>query len=120
MAQPNIVSVAQIYGQTRGDTLTGSNAALVTCASEYVYKINTIIVTNTHGSTAIDVTLYFYDSSLAARYEIASTISVPADTSIVVIDKNSSIYLEEGDKIEGFCGSSGNIKTIISYEAIID
>ena len=40
MAAPNLVNVATITGQTAAAELTTSNAAIVTCASEHVFKIN--------------------------------------------------------------------------------
>ena len=49
---------------------------------------------------------------------IASTISVPADATLVVIDKNSSIYLEEGDNIEAGAGAASDLTITISYEEL--
>ena len=120
MAAPNIVNVATIQGQTTAANLTTSNAAIVTCASEYVFKINSIIISNIDGTNAADVSVYFYDNSQTARYQIVNTVSVPADSSLVVLDKNSSIYLEEGDKIEGMASAASDLSIIVSYEAITD
>ena len=120
MAAPNIVNVATIYGQTTAGALTTSNQAFVTCASEYVFKINSIIISNIDGTNAADVTVYFYDNSQTERYQIVNTVSVPADSTLVVIDRNSWIYLEEGDKIEGFASAASDLQMIVSYEAITD
>ena len=120
MAAPNIVNVATITGKTTAANLTTSNAAFVTCSSEYVFKINSIIVANIDGTNAATVTVYFYDSSAGARFQLASTVNVPADTTLVVLGKDSAIYLEEGDKIEGLASANSDLCMTVSYEEITD
>jgi len=121
MAAPNIVAVTSIYGKTLGANLgTTTTTDILTCASNKVLKINSIIVANVDGSSSADATVYFYDSSAATRYALASTVAVPADASIVVIDKNSAIYLEESDQIEAGASASGDLVITISYEEIDD
>ena len=120
MAAPNIVNVATITGKTTAANMTTSNAAFVTCASEYVNKINSIIVANIDGTNTATATVYFFDNSQSARFKIAAAIPVPPGTSLNVLDKNSAIYLEEGDKIEGFASAASDLQMIVSYEAITD
>ena len=121
MAAPNIVAVTSIYGKTMGAALgTTTTTDILTCPGNKVLKINTIIVANVDGTNAADATVYFWDNSAGARYALASTIGVPADTSIVVIDKNSSIYLDEADQIEAGASASGDLVITISYEEIDD
>ena len=121
MAAPNIVAVTSIYGKTLGAALgTTVTTDILTCPSNKVLKINSIIVANVDGSNSADATVYFYDNSASARYALASTIAVPADASIIVIDKNSAIYLEEGDQIEAGASASGDLVITISYEEIDD
>lgn len=121
MAAPNIVAVTSIYGKTKGDNLgTTLTTDILTCPSDKVLKINSIIVANIDGSNSADATVYFYDSSATARYALASTIAVPADASIIVIDKNSAIYLEESDQIEAGASSASDLVITISYEEIDD
>jgi len=121
MAAPNIVAVTSIYGKTMGASLgTTVTTDILTCPSNKVLKVNTIIVANVDGTNAADATVYFFDNSAGTRYPLASTIGVPADTSIVVIDKNSSIYLEESDQIEAGASATGDLVITISYEEIDD
>ena len=35
-----------------------------------------------------------------ARFYLAKTVALPADSTLVVIGKDSPIYLEEGDELE--------------------
>ncbi len=121
MAAPNIVAVTSIYGKTLGAALgTTVTTDILTCPSNKVLKINSILVANKDGSNSADATVQFYDNSASTRYKIISTVAVPADASIVVIDKNSAIYLEESDQIEAGASASGDLDIIISYEEIDD
>ena len=121
MAAPNIVNVTSIYGKTMGAALgTTTTTDLLTCGANKVLKINSIIVSNVDGSTAADVTIYFYDSSAASRYALAYTITVPADATLVVVGKDNPIYLEESDQIEGGASAVSDLQVIISYEEIDD
>lgn len=120
MAAPNIANVTSIYGKTMGAALTSTTTTdILTCGADKVLKVNTILISNDDGTSGDEVTVYFYDSSAAARYDIASTITVPADSTLVVIGKDSPIYLEESDQIEAGCTNS-RCDIIISYEEIDD
>jgi len=121
MAAPNIVNVTSIYGKTMGAALgTSANTDIFTCGSNKVLKINSIIVANVDGTNNADVTVSFYDSSAAARYKLANTITVPADTTLVVLGKDSPIYLEESDQIEASASAASDLEIIISYEELDD
>jgi hypothetical protein len=129
MANPNIVSVSSIYGESIGEALTTSlGTNIMTVAAEKLLKINYISVCNTHASTAIDLTLKVTKTGFtsdgigsgednAASFSLASTIKVPADDVLVVIDK--PIYLMEGDVLEGGA-SAATADIFISYEVIDD
>ena len=121
MAAPNIVNVTSIYGKTMGAALgTSSNTDILTCGSNKVLKINSIIVANIDGTNSVDVNVYFYDSTATARYALAHTVTVPADSTLIVIGKDSPIYLEESDQIEAWAGATSDATIVISYEEIDD
>ena len=121
MAAPNLAAVTSIYGKTLGAALsTTLTTDILVCASNKVLKVNSIIVANKDGANDVDATVYFYDSSVTTRFEIASTITVPADSTLVVLSKDTPIYLEEGDQIEAGASASGDATLIISYEEIDD
>ena len=121
MAAPNIVSVSSIYGKTMGAALsTTVTTDILTCGANKVLKINSIIVANVDGSNNADATVYFYDSSAAARYALAYTVTVPADSTLIVLGRDSAIYLEESDQIEAGASATGDLQIIISYEEIDD
>ena len=118
MAAPNLVNVSSIYGKTMGAALTTSNVAHITCAAEKVLKVNSIIVANVDGTNAADVSVEFYNGSTA--YRIASTVSVPADSTLVILGKDSPIYLEENHSIRGGAGAASDLEIIISYDELDD
>jgi hypothetical protein len=119
MAAPNIVNVATITGITTGRALTTTTTTqLLTnvASSNKVFKVNSIVVANVDGSSAADVTIAYNDGSTS--YHLASTVSVPADSTLIVLDKNASLYLEEGTKLVGGASANSDLEAVISYEEI--
>ena len=123
MAAPNIVGVTTVTGETTYVSCNGSNQVLVDNAanSDYVFRINSIIVANDHGTNAGDITVAVHDSEAGGGtgYKLASTVSVAADSTLVVLDRASSIYLPE-DKSIVVSGTNNTLDVICSYEKIID
>ena len=118
MAAPNILAATSIIGKSKGfDLDTTTTTTLLTCASEKVYKIKSIIASNNDGSNPVDVTVNFNDGT---RWTIASTVAVPADSTLVILDQNSPIYLEEGFTIEGGASADDDCDLIIAYEILDD
>jgi len=123
MAAPNIVNVATITGKTATVALSSTNATvLVTNAasSNKVFKINMIQVANVDGTNACDVTVDVHsaDDGAGTAYSLVATASVAADTSMVVLDKNTAIYLEEDKSITATAGTANDLEVIVSYEEI--
>ena len=123
MANPNIVNVTDIRGKTVVADLTTTNSTLVVenvAASGKVFKINSLYVSNVDGSTNADITISIYseDNIGGTATEICKTVVVPADATLVVIDKNSSIYLEEDKSIGATASEASDLKVVVSYEEI--
>jgi hypothetical protein len=94
-------------------------------SSNTVLKINQIVVANVDGTNAVDCTVSIYTNGGVAQgsapsggtaYPIASTISVPADASLIVTDKTTAIYLEEGTSISITSGTASKLTFSVSYE----
>jgi hypothetical protein len=123
MAAPNIVNVSSIIGVT---TAVGLGTTAVTTflsnadASGKVLKINTIIAANTDGTTNADITVKYHLAAAGAGTSIAlaNTITVPADSSLVIIGKDSPIYLEEDRSLTGTASTANHLAIICSYEEI--
>lgn len=123
MAAPNIVNVADIKGKTVYlDLSTTAVTSLVSnaAASNKVFKLNNIFVSNINGTSAADITVSFHTAAAAGgtAYKIASTISVPADSTLVVLDKSGSIYLEENTSVSVQAGTAGFLQVVASFEEI--
>jgi hypothetical protein len=123
MANPNIVNVTSILGKSATIDLTTTSATSVVsnaASSNKVFKINTLIVSNVDGVNAADITINYYSAAAlgGTATQIVSTVSVPADSSLVVIDKNTTFYLEEDRSIGATAGSANDLKVLISYEDI--
>ena len=117
MAAPNIVNVATITGKSVTGALGTSTATLLqnSASSNKVFKINTILISNVDGTNSATAAISLYDGT--DRY-IAKGITVPAGATVVLIDKNSSLYLEEDKIIRGDASAASDLEFIISYEEI--
>ena len=128
MAQPNIVNVASIYGQSVGATLTTSFVAFITVTAEYVVKVNSITVANIDGTNAAtcDVKLVkpnatpvgITDYDISDTIYLAKTVNVPADDILVLVDK--PFYLMETDVLQAKASAASDLDIFISYDVIID
>jgi hypothetical protein len=116
MAAPNLINSSAIYGKTAVQAVTTSATAIVTnsAASGKVLKVNALYVANVDGTSNADITADVYRSSTA--YRIASTMAVPADGAISLLDQ--PIYLEEGDSLRLTASANGDLEAVCSYEDI--
>lgn len=123
MAAPNIVNVSTITGKSFYLALSGTSATQLVsnaASSGKVFKINMIQVANVDGTNACDVTVDYHTAAAigGTPYSLVSTVSVPADASLVVIDKNTALYLEEDRSISVTAGTANDLEVIVSYEEI--
>ena len=132
MAAPNIVNVTTITGVTTfhagiaattggrgalGVTTVVSNAS----ASGKVLKINSLVAAGIADTTGVTLQ-YFNDInhvSASSTVSIAMTVSVPTYSTLVLISKENSIYLEENTSLGVFAQpNAGSIDVVCSYEEI--
>ena len=130
MANPNIVSVTSILGNTTYliPSVTTPLVLLTNAESSgTVMKINNITVANVDGTNAVDATVAIYSNGAVAQgsapsggiaYAIASTVGVPADASLIVTDKTTSFYLQEGKCISVTSSTASKRVFTVSYELI--
>jgi hypothetical protein len=126
MANPNIVNVSQIYGNTSSILISSTADPFATplisnpAGSNKVFKINSIVVANIDGTTAVDVTVRLYSQAALGGTGTAliSTASVPADASLVVMDKTTGIYLLEDKSIGAVASIANDLVITCSWEEI--
>ena len=128
MANPNILAATTAYGTTTYYTPSGTTAVVLlanAASSGKVYKINQIVAANVNGSAAVSATVSIYTNGAVAQgsapsggtaYPIVSAVSVPATASLIVVDKTTSIYLQEGTSISVTSGTASGITYSVSYE----
>ena len=130
MANPNIVNVTSILGETTYLTPSATTSVVLlpnASSSGKVYKINQIVAANIDGSSAVNVSADIYTNGAVAQgsapsggtaFAIVSTVSVPADASLIITDKTTAIYLMEDQSIAVTSGTASKISYTISYEII--
>ena len=122
MANPNIVGVTAIVGNSLTVAVGTSATQLASNAtsSGKVFKINSILIANIDGASSADITVNIYSAAAlgGTGLAIASTIAVPADASLIVIDKTTSFYLLENQSIGAIASATGDLVATISFEEI--
>jgi allophanate hydrolase subunit 2 len=97
-------------------TTTATDIVTNAGSSGTVVKINNLLVANVNGSSAATITASVYRSSV--EYKVAHVISVPGASTLVVLDKTSSIYLEEGDTLRLTASTNSYLHAVCSYEVL--
>jgi hypothetical protein len=123
VANPNIVNVAAIYGENSSVSLTTTGATSIVsnaASSGKVYKINMITVANVDGTNAADITISKYSAAAlgGTAFPIVSTVSVPADATLIVLDKTTALYLKENESIGATAGTASDLVVTCSWEEI--
>lgn len=130
MSNPNIAALTTLTGNTTYYTPSGTSAVVLLAnasGSNTVYRIDQIVAANVNGSSAVNATVSIYTNGAVAQgsapsggtaYPVVSTVSVPANASLIVTDKSTAIYLTEGTSITVTSGTASGITYSISYEAI--
>jgi hypothetical protein len=120
MSAPNLANISTITAKSVQAALTTTLTTEILAnasSSNKVFKINNIIVANIDGTNAADASVAITKSG-GSPIMIASTVSVPADATLVVVDKNTALYLEEGDNIEAGAGAASDLTITINYEEL--
>jgi hypothetical protein len=118
MANPNIVNVTTIYGETEAINATTANANVVQngASSGAVYKINSLYASNLDTVSDRDVSVDLIRNGNS--FALARNVTVPVTSTLVLVSKDSSLYLREGDALS--CSASANsvLQLVCSYEVI--
>jgi hypothetical protein len=123
MANPNLVGVTAIYGNNSSTALSSTSATSIVsnaASSGKVFKTNAIMVANVDGTSAADITINKYSAAAlgGTAFPIASTISVPADATLIVVDKTTSIYLKEDESIGATAAVANDLVVTCSWEEL--
>lgn len=122
MANPNIVNVTSIYGNTSYLIPANTNATTwtaLTPASLTVNKVDSIVASNVT-AVAVPVTVSINSASGGGgtAYRIAYQINVPANASLIIVDKTTALYVGDAQSIVVTVGTGAAIELTAAYEAI--
>jgi hypothetical protein len=129
MANPNLINVSSITGNTTYYTPSGTTAVVLfpnAASSGIVNKINNVVAANVTAVTAT-ATVSIYTNGAVAQgsapsggtaYPIIFQVPVPGNAAVVVVDKSTAFYLQEGTSISVTSGTANSITFTTSYEAI--
>ena len=129
MANPNLINVSSVLGANAGFNLTATaTATLITVGADKLVKINRITVANVDGTNSADVDLFVdgmgtgstgvTTTDADATVYLAKTVTVPADTTLVLLD--TPIYLMEGDILKGGASAASDLDLFVSFEILDD
>ena len=133
MANPNIAGLTSIYGNTAyvvpsttgattSWTYNGSTSLTgLTPVSNSVNKITGLIVSNTTASAAAATVAIgnnaTFGSATVFSYP-AYAISVPANASLIVIDKTTDLYITENQSVAVTSGTASALTFTAIFEVI--
>lgn len=121
MAAPNIVGPTTITAKTAVlSAVTGATGTVLlsnAASSGKAFQVTSLYVANVDGTSACDVTikLHSQDDAGGTGRAICSTVSVPADATVIVVDKNAPIWLEEDKSIVVTPSASNDLEFVCSY-----
>lgn len=121
MTAPNIVGPTAITAKTAFLTgVTGATGTVLlsnAAASGKVFQVTSIYVANIDGSNSVDVTVEVHsqDDGGGTGHALVSTVSVPADSTLTVVTKDTPIWLEEDRSIVVNPSASDDVEVVCSY-----
>jgi hypothetical protein len=122
MANPNILAATTIYGSTTyliPSTTSVTTWTALTPSVGTVNKVENITVSNVTSSAAtVTISINSATSGSGTAYRIAYQISVPANATLVVVDKTTSFYVGESQSVVVTVGTGSALELVASYEAI--
>jgi hypothetical protein len=118
MASVNIVNVTSILPFTVNGSATTSATDIIDVPADKLYKVNTILIANIDGTNAADITLGVSTNNGSNFYNIASTISVPADSTLSLL--STTLYLDETDLLRITASANSDLEYTVSGEILDD
>ena len=122
MAAPNLAAPKKITGKVAFATCTSTNSVSVltnSSASSACLRITSLMLSNTDGTNAVDATVKLFNAaSGGTAFSVASTLNVPADSTVVVFGRDNAIYLEENRRVEVQASAADDLDVVCSYEEV--
>ena len=120
MATPNLVNVTTVTPFTICGAVTTSNVDIIDVEADKTRKINSILVANVDGTNSATVSVSVSVDNGSNFFHLAKTVAVPADSTLVVLDKNSQIFLDETDLLRIVGSANNDLEYVVSGEILDD
>jgi hypothetical protein len=122
MTAPNLIGMTTVVGKTTGANLTSASATTIlsnASGSGKCLKINTLNVAN-YGASPVGITINYYTGASlgGTAYQIVANVTIPATSTLNVIDKTSQYYLEENNSLGAIASTANFLTVTCSYEDI--
>jgi hypothetical protein len=122
MAAPNLASPTTITGKTTYLTLANTTETdlLVNAASSgKALRVTMVTLANIDGTSNVDATVRIYTAASGGTgYALASTVTIPADATVVLLGRDSSVWLEEDRRLTVTASAGGDLAVVCSYEEV--
>jgi hypothetical protein len=122
MANPNILESLTVQGNNSlvSGTTTAQTLINNPASSGKIYKINSIVATNVAGNVDVDATVNIYseDDLGGTAYTIAPAIPIPMESSLIIFDKTTAIYLKEDQSVGVISGGNDDLIFSASWDEI--
>jgi hypothetical protein len=114
----NLANTVTITAKTSYANVTTVSSNVITnaAASNQIYKINNISLTN-YSSNTVTANVSTIRNGVGT-FNIINTITVPANSLLTVLSKDTSLYLEEGDTIQSNSSANSSVHLSIGYEIL--
>ena len=118
MSNPNIRNLTTLTGNTAVASLTTSNVDLVSnqLASNTLLKIVNLSASNVTGVNNESISIDLVRGGVA--YSTARSVTVPMNSTLVLMGKDAPLYLIEGDKLQARASTNSSIQVVCSYEVL--
>jgi uncharacterized protein (UPF0333 family) len=104
LTAPNLLNISSIVAHTATTTLSSTAASAITnnAGSNTVAKMEDVILVNNNTTTTLTANVFIVRTIQApGTYYLATNIGIPPNSTLTVIGKDTPIYLEEGDSLQG-------------------
>jgi hypothetical protein len=123
MANPNLATATSVLVGNALVRLTGTSATQVVsnaASSGKAYLLDSLIVSNVDGTNAADITIDLFASATntGTATKIAHTVTVPADSTLIVISKENPISLMEAQSIYATASAADDLHVIASWKEL--
>ena len=115
MAAPNILTISTVTGKTALSTLSTATSNIITnaAASNTVNKLNEVVITN---YSASNITANVLMNRSSSTFFLSGNIAIPAYSALVVVAKDTQLYMEEGDVLQANVSTNSAGHIYASYE----